>query len=51
MDKIIETGKEVLKEESKAILDIIPCISGEFKSAVELIYSTYGMVIVIGVGK
>lgn len=51
MDEIIKTGKEVLKEESKAILDLIPCISEEFKSAVELIYSTYGMVIVIGVGK
>jgi arabinose-5-phosphate isomerase len=51
MNEIIKTGKEVLKEEAKAILDLIPCINEKFKSALELIHSTSGMVIVIGVGK
>jgi arabinose-5-phosphate isomerase len=51
MDEIIKIGKEVLKEESKAILDLIPYINEEFKSALELMHSTSGMVIVIGVGK
>lgn len=51
MDKIIETAKKVFKEEAEAVLALIPHIGDDFKAAVELIYSTSGMVIVIAMGK
>ena len=51
MDRLIKIGRRVLKEEAKAILDLVPYLDEQFRSVVELIYSTSGMVIVMGIGK
>lgn len=51
MKEIIEIGRRVLSEESKALVDLIPYIDEKFVSAVNMISSTYGLVIVTGMGK
>lgn len=51
MSKIIETGKQCLRDESEAILDLVPRIGEEFERAVRLILDCKGKVIVTGVGK
>lgn len=42
---------QCLRDEAKAILDLIPTIDESFDNAVELIYRCHGKVIVTGVGK
>lgn len=51
MDDIIKTAREVFESEAQALLEAAQHINEEFKSAVELIYSSRGMVIIIGMGK
>ncbi len=48
---IKETAIRSLKEEAKAISDLIPRIGDNFKKAVELILNCQGRVIITGVGK
>ena len=42
---------QCIKDEAKALLDLIPKIDRNFDDAVELIYRCHGKVIVTGVGK
>ena len=42
---------QCIKDEAKALLDLIPKIDRNFEDAVELIYRCHGKVIVTGVGK
>lgn len=51
MSKIIETGIQCLRDESEAILDLIPRIGEDFEKAVRMILDCKGKVIVTGVGK
>lgn len=51
MDSSIEVGKNTLKKEAEAILQLIPRIGEEFETAVDLLFSCNGLVIVIGMGK
>ncbi len=51
MSEIIETGIQCLRDESQAILDLIPRMGEEFEQAVSLISECKGKVIVTGVGK
>lgn len=51
MSEIIETGIQCLRDESQAILDLIPRLGEEFEQAVRLIRDCQGKVIVTGVGK
>ncbi len=51
MSEIIETGIQCLRDESQAILDLIPRMGEEFEQAVRLIRDCRGKVIVTGVGK
>ena len=51
MSKIIDTGIQCLRDESQAILDLIPRIDEEFETAVRMILDCRGKVIVTGVGK
>lgn len=51
MNEIIETGIQCLRDESQAILDLIPRMGEEFEQAVRLILECRGKVIVTGVGK
>ena len=49
--KAVEIGKRVLKEEKKAIQDLISALDDSFNRAVELMLNTQGKVIVTGMGK
>lgn len=51
MNEIIKTAREVLEEEAKAINNLAGHLGKEFKSAVDLIHSVPGLVIVFGTGK
>ncbi len=51
MTDIIQTGIQCLRDESQAILDLIPRLGEEFEQAVRLIHECRGKVIVTGVGK
>ena len=51
MDDVIETGRRVLEQESRALSNLVLHIDTDFKAAVELIYSSSGTVVVIGIGK
>ena len=51
MSEIIETGIQCLRDESQAILDLIPRLGEEFEQAVSLLRDCQGKVIVTGVGK
>ena len=51
MDDVIEIGRRVLEEESRAVGDLAQHIGTDFKAAVELIYSSSGTVVVTGMGK
>lgn len=51
MTDIIQTGIQCLRDESQAILDLIPRMGDEFEQAVRLIHECRGKVIVTGVGK
>jgi arabinose-5-phosphate isomerase len=51
MDSIIEIGKDTLKKEADAIVQLIHKIDESFEKAVDLILSCTGLVIVIGMGK
>ncbi len=46
-----EYGIKCLRDESEALLDLIPLLDENFNKAVELIYNTKGRTIVTGVGK
>lgn len=48
---IVEVGRACLRDEAKAITDIVPRLGDEFERAVELIYNCRGKFIVTGVGK
>lgn len=48
---ILSTAAQCLRDESQALLDLIPRIDRQFQEAVELIYRCSGHVIVSGVGK
>jgi len=51
MDSSIEIGKNTLKKEGEAILQLVPKIGEAFENAVNLLFSCKGLVIVIGMGK
>ena len=51
MSKIIDIGKQCLKDEAGAIMNLVPTVGETFEKAVELIYSCTGHVILSGVGK
>ena len=48
---IIKAGQECLRDEAKAIMDLLPRIDDNFEKAVDLIYNCKGKFIVTGVGK
>ncbi|MFC2169206.1 SIS domain-containing protein [Acidobacteriota bacterium] len=50
-NKILQTGKTVLKIEAKAVEDLADRLDQEFVKAVELIFNTESRVIVTGIGK
>ncbi len=49
--QMIETGKEVLEIEARAILRSIEKLDSKFENAVEILFHTKGRVIVTGMGK
>ena len=51
MSSIIDTAIQCLRDESQALIDLIPTIGADFQHAVELILQCPGKVIVTGVGK
>lgn len=51
MKKIREYAIQCLRDEAKAVLDMIPLLDENFDKAVELILHCHGKVIVTGVGK
>ena len=51
MSDIVQTGIQCLRDESEAILDLIPRIGEDFERAVRMILDCRGKVIVTGVGK
>lgn len=48
---IINTAAQCLRDESQALLDLIPTIDSEFEGAVNLLYKCTGHVVLSGVGK
>ena len=51
MNKIIEYGAQCLKDEAKAIIDLVTQLDENFSKAVEMLLACKGKVIVTGVGK
>ncbi len=51
MTQIKEVGIKCLRDEARAILDLIPLMDDNFQKAVDLIYNAKGRTIVTGVGK
>ena len=51
IDDVIPTAVTCLKEESQAILDLIPRIDEKFNKIIDLVYYCKGRFIVTGVGK
>ena len=49
--KYIETAIKCIKDESQALLELIPNLDADFDKAVEIILSCKGKLIVTGVGK
>lgn len=50
-DEIINKGKEVVKIEADAIINLIDSIDTEFVKAVDVIYNSKGRVVLTGMGK
>jgi len=50
-NSIIETAKQTIEMESKAILNLASLVTNDFSAAVELIYKSKGRVIITGIGK
>ncbi|MBR6292127.1 MAG: KpsF/GutQ family sugar-phosphate isomerase [Bacteroidales bacterium] len=48
---IIEVGRNCLRDEAEAILNLVPRLDNSFHEAVELIYNCRGKFIITGVGK
>jgi arabinose-5-phosphate isomerase len=48
---IKETASQCIKDESLALLDLLPFINDDFVKIVELIYNCTGKLIITGVGK
>lgn len=51
MNTILDYGKQCLRDEAQAILDLIPLMDDNFTKAVHMMYGCKGKVIVTGVGK
>lgn len=50
-NSIIETAKQTIEMESKAILNLSSLVTDDFAEAVKLIYNSKGRVIITGIGK
>lgn len=50
-NSIIETAKQTIEMESKAILNLASLVTDDFSAAVKLIYKSKGRVIITGIGK
>ena len=50
-NSIIETAKQTIEMESKAILNLASLVTDDFSEAVKLIYKSKGRVIITGIGK
>jgi len=50
-NSIIETAKQTIEMESKAILNLASLVTNDFSAAVELIYKSKGRIIITGIGK
>lgn len=50
-DDIIQTGREVLETEAKAVAALVPRLDADFARAVEFLFKTKSRVIVTGMGK
>ena len=50
-NEIIQTGREVLAVESRAVESLIPRVGENFVKAIDLLYQTKARVIVLGMGK
>ncbi|WP_199270255.1 SIS domain-containing protein [Algibacter sp. L3A6] len=50
-NSIIETAKQTIEMESKAILNLSSLVTEDFAAAVNLIYNSKGRVIITGIGK
>jgi arabinose-5-phosphate isomerase len=50
-NSIIETAKQTIEMESKAILNLSRLVTDDFSEAVKLIYNSKGRVIITGIGK
>ena len=48
---VIDVASQVLRDEARAILDLIGKLNGNFETAVEMIHHSRGRVVVTGMGK
>ena len=51
VDRIIQAGKEVIRIEAAAVLNLIKSINAQFAKAVDVIYNSKGRVVLSGMGK
>jgi arabinose-5-phosphate isomerase len=51
MSRFVEIGKEVLRKEADAILNIMACLDEDFEKAVDIIAQCRGRVVMTGIGK
>ena len=51
MNKLIDVAIKCLRDESQALLDLIPQIDENFEKAINLILSCKGKLVITGVGK
>ena len=51
MEKYLEQAQNTLRLEAEAITELIPRIDDNFRSAVEMIVSCQGRVVITGMGK
>ena len=51
MKAVLERGKEVLRKEAEAILEIAERLDASFARAVEMIHHCHGRVVLMGIGK
>jgi len=51
MSRLVDIGKEVLRKEADAILNVMACLNDDFEKAVDTIAQCRGRVVMTGIGK
>lgn len=51
MSKLVDIGKEVLRKEADAILNVMACLNDDFEKAVDIVAQCRGRVVMTGIGK